>query len=153
MKMKGINEKIARSNPDPRKVKKMLEKNVDYYTIRRAEGMQGRDDFTEHKFKNLEEANNYLQEQSLTAPDYGNGYHKTDVTIHYKNGKDEKLRLDMERNGNNTIDGLIYREELFDVENPYHNIKENSYYDNKRIYVRPHRKSDGTKVKGYFRRR
>ena len=150
--MKGINKKIARSMPDSRKVRSDLNKYVDYYTVQRAEGMNGRDDFEKHTFKNIEGANKFLSKESLTAPEYGNGYDKTDVEVHYKDGKTDKIRLDLQRDGDNTIDGYFYREQLYHVEKPYDDMRENNYCGKDYVFVKGYYKN-GHRIKPYCRRR
>jgi hypothetical protein len=95
-----------------------LKRKVAYVTVQRGEGDIGIDDFSEHRFDNMDEADSYLNRARLTAPDTDHGYHKADVVVHYEDGTVRRERVDLQRDTYYDIGEQMKREDRFRSEHP-----------------------------------
>lgn len=103
----------------PTDAKKFLQDNAEYYIIHRAEGSAERGDVMQPmRFNYLDSADAFIFSQSATAPETGHGYDKTDVTIHFKNGKERRIRLDLQSDNPPNIAEVYAANNRFREEHP-----------------------------------
>jgi len=142
-----VNRKISAGPPltvkkEPeltlRGVRDQLKKEMRGFGVQRLEGNLAKDDMSWHKFSTLEEADRYIQEQSYTAPDEGNGYDKFRVDLLYKfNVQSDNyphgtrtIRIDVNKGApNNMIERAVLNIEKFRKEHP------REYFDHPSKYI------------------
>jgi hypothetical protein len=109
------------------RVRDQLKKEMRGFGVQRLEGNLLGDDMSWHKFNTLEEADRYIQEQSFTAPDQGNGYDKFRVDLLYRfNVQSDNyphgtrtIRIDVNKGApNDMIERAVYNFEKFRKEHP-----------------------------------